>query len=60
MKDEVNFKVFDAKTWEINNRNTNIAQYLKKLRQLDNEIWSLNDTHMEELVLCLYFSTKIH
>ena len=55
MKDEVNLrlKVFDAKTWEINNHNTNIAQYLKKLRQLDNEIWSLNDTHMEELVLYL-------
>ena len=29
-KDRVNFKIYDVTTWEINNCNTHIAQYLKK------------------------------
>ena len=37
-KDEVNFKFYDVTTWLTNNYNTYIAQYLKKERQLDNEI----------------------
>ena len=40
--DKVNFKIYDVKTWETNNCNTHIAQYLKHLRQSDTEIWSVN------------------
>ena len=29
-KDNVNFKIYDAVTWETNNYNTNIAQYHTK------------------------------
>ena len=28
-KDKFNFKIYDVKTWETNNCNTHIAQYLK-------------------------------
>ena len=40
-KDEVNFKFHDVTVWLVNNCNTHIAQYLKKWRQLGNEIWSV-------------------
>ena len=35
------FKIYDIINWETNNYNTHITQYLKKLRQSDNEIWPL-------------------
>ena len=38
----VNFKIYDVTDWTTNNWNTHIAQYLKKQRQTDNEIWSVN------------------
>ena len=41
-KDKVNFKICDIGTWETNNCNTHVAQYLKKKRQLDNEVCSVN------------------
>ena len=41
-KDEVNFNIYDVINWETNKYNTYIAQYLKKLRQSENEIWSVN------------------
>ena len=41
-KDKVNFKYCDVTTWETNNCNTKIAQFLKKQRQPDNEIQSVN------------------
>ena len=37
MKDKVNFKNYDITTWE-----TGTILYLKKKRQSDNEIWSVN------------------
>ena len=40
-KGKVYFKNYDVKTWETNNCNTNIIQYLEKQRQSDNEIWSV-------------------
>ena len=40
--DDFNFKFYDIITWLTNNYNTNIAQYLKKERQSDNESWSVN------------------
>ena len=43
-KRKVNFKIYDVKTWETNNCHAHIAQYLKKLRQSDNDIWSVNIT----------------
>ena len=38
-KAKVNFRIYE---WETNSYNTHIAQYLKKERQSDNEIWSVN------------------
>ena len=35
----VNFTIYDVTGWTINNYNTLIAQYHKKLRQPGNEIW---------------------
>ena len=29
-KDKVNFKIYDVTTWETNNCNTHIVQYLRK------------------------------
>ena len=40
-KDKVNFKIYDATPWLINNCNTHIAQYFKKARQSDNESCSV-------------------
>ena len=37
-KAKFNFKIYDVIYWETNNYNTHIAQYLKKRKQLDNEI----------------------
>ena len=34
-----NFQIYDATTLLINNYNKHIAQYLRKLRQSDNETW---------------------
>ena len=41
-KDQVNFNIYDVKTWETTNHNTHIAQYLKKQRESEYEIWSFN------------------
>ena len=42
-KAQVNFKVHDViYYWETTNYNAHVAQYLKKSRRLDNEIWSVN------------------
>ena len=38
----VSFKIYDVTDWTTNNYNTHIAQYLKKQKQQDNEIWSVN------------------
>ena len=37
----VNFKIHDVTVWTTNNYNTHIAQYLKKQKHIDNEIWSV-------------------
>ena len=42
LKTKVNFKIYYVTTWLTNNCNTNISQYLKELRQSDNEISSVN------------------
>ena len=42
LKDKVNFEIHDVTAWLKNNCNTHIAQYLKKKKQSDNEIWSVN------------------
>ena len=41
-KDQVIFKLYDVTACLTNNYNIQIAQYLEKWRQLDNEIWSAN------------------
>ena len=41
-KAKVNFKIYDVTTQVTNNYNRYNAQYLKKQRQPDNEIWSCN------------------
>ena len=41
-KAKVNFKLYDVRNWETNNYNAHIAHYLKKYRQSDIEIWSVN------------------
>ena len=41
-KASVNFKIYDIRNWKANNYNTHIAQYIKKLRQSDNENWLVN------------------
>ena len=38
----VNFKIYDVRTYLTNNYNVQIAQYLTKERQPDNENWSVN------------------
>ena len=35
-------KICNVRTWETNNYNTHIAQYVKKKKQSDNAIWSIN------------------
>ena len=42
LKDGVNFKIYDVTTWLTKHGDTHIGQYLKKKRQLGNEIWSVN------------------
>ena len=39
---KVNSKIYDVTDWTTYNYNIHIAQYLKKLRQSCNEIWSVN------------------
>ena len=41
-KGKVNFKIYDITTWLTNFSNAHIDQYLKKQRQSDNEILSVN------------------
>ena len=41
-KAKVDLKIYDVYSWEPNNRNANITQYLKKQRTSGNEIWSGN------------------
>ena len=41
-KAKVNHQIFDITTWRRSNNNTHIGHYLKKERQSDNEIWSVN------------------
>ena len=41
-KVKLNSKIYDISDWTANNYNTHIAQYLKKQRQSDNQIWSDN------------------
>ena len=37
-KAKVNFKIYSVKSWETNNSNPHVAQYLNKQRRSDNEI----------------------
>ena len=41
-KDQVHLQVYDVTAWLTNNCDTHIVQYLQKLRQSDEEIWSVN------------------
>ena len=43
-KDNVNFEIIDVTAWLAKNCNPRIVQYLTKLRQPDNETWSINRT----------------
>ena len=43
----VKFEIYDIKNWIKPNCNTRIAQHPKKLRQPDNEIWSVIDITWE-------------
>ena len=47
-KTKVNFKIYDVTDWGANSYNTHIAQYLKKYRQTNNEIWSVNKLKIHE------------
>ena len=38
----VNFKIDDVTDWITDNYNSHIIQYLKNLKQLGNETWSVN------------------
>ena len=49
-KDNVNLKIHDVITWLTNHCNTHIDQYLKKWRQSDYEIWSVNRIKREKKV----------
>ena len=51
----VDFNFWRHNLWETNNCNTHIAQYLKKQRQSDSEIWSINRKQLEK-----YFSWKLY
>ena len=41
-KDKINLAIYDVKNLEKENCNTHITQYLKNLRQSNNEVWSVN------------------
>ena len=47
-KASVYSKMYDVIDWATDNYNTPIAIYLKKQRQKDNEIWSINRTYQEK------------
>ena len=49
-KAKVNFKLYDVKDWETNNYNKHVAQYPKKKRQPENEIWSVNRISQSVLI----------
>ena len=53
-KAKVYFKIYVVINWEINNYNRHIAQYLKKEKQSDNKIWSVNKIESQK-----YFSFKV-
>ena len=38
-----NFKTDDITDWTTNNYDTHIAQHLKKQKQAENEMWSVNE-----------------
>ena len=50
----VYFKIYDVTDWITDNYNTHIIQYLKNLKQLGNETWSVNKIQSKK-----YFSSKI-
>ena len=41
-KAKLNFKIYDVTNLKTNNYNAHIVKYLKKERQSNNEIWSVN------------------
>ena len=53
LEDKVSFKIYHISTRLTNHCNIQIAQYLKKWSQPDNEIWSVNRIWQK------YFSSKI-
>ena len=44
-------KIYDVTTWGKNSYSTHIAQYLKQLRQLDNEIWLVIEYNVRNIFL---------
>ena len=53
-KAKVNLKIYGVINWETKHHNTNIAQYLKKSKQSDDEISSFSRVQREN-----YFFSKI-
>ena len=47
-KGKIYFKICDVTKWITSNYSTHIAKYLKKWRQSDNEIWSVNRIQLEK------------
>ena len=47
-KGKIYFKIYDVTKWITSNYSTHIAKYLKKWRQSDNEIWSVNRIQLEK------------
>ena len=50
-KTMVNYKIYNVRGWTTNN-NTHIVQYLKKWRQPDNKVWSINRIWHEKYFFC--------
>ena len=46
----VNFKIYDVTDWTTNGSNTHVAEYVKKKRDPDNEIGSVNRTNMRNIL----------
>ena len=55
-KASVYSKMYDVIDWATDNYNTPIAQYLKKQRQQDNEIWSINRTYQGSILLEKFYT----
>ena len=49
-KAKVNFKIYNIISWETTNTQY-IAQYIKRQRQSDNEIWSVREYNMRNIFL---------